>query len=110
MSLQNTIPNSGTQVEGYAVVASLFHDEAQAERAMQELREAGFSGSQIGVACSDPEQEKTIAAEADGRTTTAEIEKPLGGHRSLLERLKHFFTGADSVTAFGTTCMARCCG
>ena len=94
MTSEKTVAISGNQVEAHGVVAGLFRNEAQAERAMQELKAAGFSGSQIGVACSDPRQEKAIAAQAEGRTTygsTEEFSRP--GHRSLLERLKDFFTG-----------------
>ena len=94
MTSEKTVAISGNQVEAHGVVAGLFRNEAQAERAMQELKAAGFSGSQIGVACSDPRQEKAIAAQAEGRRTygsTEEFSRP--GHRSLLERLKDFFTG-----------------
>jgi hypothetical protein len=63
---------------------------------MHELKAAGFSGSQIGVACSDSDQEKPIASEAEGLTTSAAVEMPSTRHRGLLERLKDFFTGSDS--------------
>jgi uncharacterized protein (TIGR02271 family) len=47
------MPNKAMQDSSGAImgsVAGLFHDESQAEDALHELREAGFSGTEIGVA------------------------------------------------------------
>jgi Heat induced stress protein YflT len=96
MSSEPYIRRYGNEREESAVVTGLFRSEAQAERAMHELKAAGFSGSQIGVACSDSDQEKTIAWEADGLTTSTAVEMSSTRHRSLLERLNDFFTGSDS--------------
>jgi uncharacterized protein (TIGR02271 family) len=46
-----------TQTRG--AVAGLFQDEERAEKAIQELKQAGFSGSDIGVATQNRESSKT---------------------------------------------------
>jgi uncharacterized protein (TIGR02271 family) len=47
------MPNKATQDSSGAImgsIAGLFHDESRAEDALDELRKAGFSGTEIGVA------------------------------------------------------------
>jgi hypothetical protein len=54
---------------GRSTVAGLFHDRGRAQQAIEELRAAGFSGDQIGVALRDRTQEGRLAEETGTRPT-----------------------------------------
>lgn len=93
MVLENPNPDLTTPgMEEHGTVAGLFRDDAQAEKAIQELKEAGFSGNQIGVACFDAGREKVIAAEA-ASPSDFESTRVTRSERGLLQRIKDFFAG-----------------
>jgi uncharacterized protein (TIGR02271 family) len=103
MSKKNT-----TDSTTKATVVGLFHNQADAERAIQRLKEEGFSESQIGVAIKDPEQQKDLiegtgTQAAEGATTGAIGGGVLGGVIGLLAGVGALaIPGVGPIIAGGT--------
>jgi len=74
------VTNAGTNTvtrdrSGRKVVAAVFHNRPQAERAIDALRAAGFTGQQVGVAMRD----RTESGELIKDTGTSAIEGAVSG-------------------------------
>ena len=84
----NPIDNTQT-TQGASTVVGLFRDEAQAERAIRDLKAAGFSDKQIGVIMQDQEAQRRLATDTgtkagEGAATGAVSGGVLGGIVGLL--------------------------
>lgn len=103
MSKKNT-----TESTTSATVVGLFHNQADAERAIQRLKEEGFSESQIGVAIKDREQQKDLiegtgTQAAEGAATGAIGGGVLGGVVGLLAGVGALaIPGVGPIIAGGT--------
>jgi hypothetical protein len=86
----------------------LFHNQADAERAIQQLKQEGFSESQIGVAIKDPHQQKDLiegtgTQAAEGAATGAIGGGVLGGVIGLLAGVGALaIPGVGPIIAGGT--------
>jgi hypothetical protein len=74
---------------GSGTMVGLFHNQADAERAIQRLKQEGFSDNQIGVAIKDRQQQRELIEDtgteaAEGATTGAIGGGVLGGVIGLL--------------------------
>jgi uncharacterized protein (TIGR02271 family) len=91
-----------------ATVVGLFHNQADAERAIQRLKEEGFSENQIGVAIKDREQQKELiegtgTQAAEGAATGAIGGGVLGGVIGLLAGVGALaIPGVGPIIAGGT--------
>jgi uncharacterized protein (TIGR02271 family) len=76
-------------VGGSGTVVGLFRDVSQAERAVRDLKDAGFSDAQIGVVMQDREQQRRVAEDTgtkagEGATAGAVSGGVVGGALGLL--------------------------
>src|SRR3954454_7652380 len=91
-----------------ATVVGLFHNQADAERAIHNLKERGFSENQIGVAIKDRQQQKDLiegtgTQAAEGATTGAIGGGVLGGVIGLLAGVGALaIPGVGPIIAGGT--------
>src|SRR3954463_10207359 len=91
-----------------ATVVGLFHNQADAERAIHNLKERGFSENQIGVAIKDRQQQKDLiegtgTQAAEGATTGAIGGGVLGGGIGLLAGVGALaIPGVGPIIAGGT--------
>jgi hypothetical protein len=70
--------NLESTTEG-ATVVGLFHNQADAERAIQRLKQAGFSDDQIGVAIRDPERQQDLIEGTGTQATEGAATGAIGG-------------------------------
>ena len=102
MTKRNTTESTG------ATVVGLFHNQADAERAVRRLKEEGFSESQIGVAIKDRHRQDDLMEEtgteaAEGATTGALGGGVLGGVIGLLTGVGALaIPGVGPIIAGGT--------
>jgi Heat induced stress protein YflT len=80
---------TGQDTSGSGIVAGLFRDQTDAERAIRRLKDEGFSESQIGVAIRDRQQQQDLVEgtgtqAAEGAATGAISGGVLGGVVGLL--------------------------
>ncbi len=93
---------------GSGTVVGLFHNQADAERAIQRLKEEGFSDNQIGVAIKDRQQQQELiegtgTQAAEGATTGAIGGGVLGGVIGLLAGVGALaIPGVGPIIAGGT--------
>jgi len=62
-----------------AAVVGLFHDNAQAERAIRDLKTAGFSDQQIGVIMQDKEEQRRLATNTGTKMEETAAAGAVGG-------------------------------
>jgi uncharacterized protein (TIGR02271 family) len=88
---------------GTGTVAAYFSSETQAEDAVQDLKTAGFSNNQIGLALASSRGASDSSTVSTASTSTTARTQPAGGVSShahakaegAWERFKEFFTGGD---------------
>jgi hypothetical protein len=106
-SLMSTRTNTESTTQRGTVVG-LFHNQADAERGIQRLKQAGFSESQIGVALRDRERQQELVEgtgtqAAEGATTGAIGGGVLGGVIGLLAGVGAIaIPGVGPIIAGGT--------
>ncbi len=94
--------------ETTGTVVGLFHNQADAERAIQRLKQAGFSDNQIGVAIKDRERQQELIEDtgtqaAEGAATGAIGGGVLGGVIGLLAGVGALaIPGVGPIIAGGT--------
>jgi len=87
------------------LVAAFFNNTNDAENAIQELRDHGFTSSQIGTSL-ESENDISRFSEAGGMEPVAgEREHHYEGHRSFWQKMKDFFSGESDD--FGTRAEER---
>jgi hypothetical protein len=84
---------------GRATIAGLFHDRADAERAIHELKDLGFSGSDIGVVLRDRTAQGQLAEETGTKAAEGAPTGALGG--GLLGGVVGFLVGAGALALPG---------
>ena len=62
-------------------VVGLFHNQADAERAIERLKEYGFSEDQIGVALRDRERQQQLADDTGTQAAEGAAAGAVGGQR-----------------------------
>jgi hypothetical protein len=82
---------------GRSTVAAIFHDRIQAERAIDALRAAGFTGDQIGVALRDRTEQGTLVEDTGTSAVEGAVSGALGG--GLLGGVAGFLVGLVSALA-----------
>jgi len=76
-------------------VAAVFKDRTQAERAIDALRAAGFTGSQVGVAMRDRDQAGTLVEDTGAHPIEGAVSGAVGG--GLLGGAAGFLVGLISA-------------
>jgi hypothetical protein len=84
-------------LEGRSVVAAIFNDRTQAERAIDALRSAGFTGDQIGVAMRDRTEQGELIEDTGSSAVEGAVSGALGG--GLLGGVAGFLVGLVSALA-----------
>jgi hypothetical protein len=87
----------GRDMTGRSTVAAVFSDRTQAERAIDALRSAGFTGDQIGVAMRDRTEQGELIEETDSSAVEGAVSGALGG--GLLGGVAGFLVGLVSALA-----------
>jgi hypothetical protein len=97
------VPGSGQRrardLTGRSTVAGLFQDRPAAEQAVNDLRAAGFSGEQIGVAMRDRTEQGRLAEGTGTRVAEGAATGATGG--GLLGGLAGFLVGIGAVAIPG---------
>jgi uncharacterized protein (TIGR02271 family) len=75
--IMNPFTNPESQRTG--TVVGLFRDTAQAERAIRDLKAAGFSDQQIGVVMQDRSEERRLAADTGTKAGEGAVAGAVGG-------------------------------
>jgi hypothetical protein len=87
-----TQPTAGARdLSGRTTVAAIFHDRAQAEKAIHALREAGFGGDQIGAALRDRTEHGELMDDGVENAVEGAVGGALGG--GLLGGVAGFLVG-----------------
>jgi uncharacterized protein (TIGR02271 family) len=89
MALRDSNLNTETGQTERGVVAGLFRDDNRLQQAISDLKSAGFSDNQIGIARSE-----TMGASQDSEVGTASS-AVRGESRSMWDKIKSAFTGHD---------------
>src|SRR5215207_10208661 len=74
----NPIDNPQT-TRGASTVVGLFRDNTQAERAIRDLKTAGFSDRQIGVIMQDRDEQRRLAADTGTKVEETAAAGAVGG-------------------------------
>lgn len=88
-------PESTRDMTGRSTVAAVFRERSAAERAIDELRAAGFAGDQIGVALRDRDETGRLADDTGTSAVEGAVGGALGG--GLLGGLAGFLVGLISA-------------
>lgn len=91
MALRDSNLNTESGQTERGVVAGLFRDDNRLEQAIRELKSAGFSDNQIGVARSE-----TTGTAGEARATSGS-EVVRGESRGMWDKIKSAFTGHDDT-------------
>jgi hypothetical protein len=94
-----TEPIYSPQLTRRHTVAGLFPDRTSAEQAINELKAAGFTGNQIGVAMRDRTAQGELIAETDVQAAASAVTGAVGG--GLLGGLAGFLIGIGAVAIPG---------
>ena len=90
-------PEGMRDMAGRSTVAAIFHDRTQAERAIDALRAAGFSGDQIGVALRDRHETGQLVEDTGTNAVEGAVSGALGG--GLLGGVAGFLVGLIAALA-----------
>jgi hypothetical protein len=99
MTMDENLNPSGSMrdLAGRSTVAAIFADRNQAERAIDGLRTAGFSGEQIGVALRDRHETGELVEDTGTNAVEGAVSGALGG--GLLGGVAGFLVGLISALA-----------
>jgi hypothetical protein len=97
MQPQPEQPERMRDLAGRSTVAAVFRDRHQAERAIDDLRAAGFTGDQIGVALRDRTEQGELIEETGTNAVEGAVSGALGG--GLLGGVAGFLVGLVSALA-----------
>ena len=98
----NTTSGTGSSVRnlaGRTTIAGLFHERADAERAITDLKDAGFSPDQIGVAMRDRTAQGELVEETGTKAAQGATSGALGG--GLLGGVVGFLVGIGALAIPG---------
>ncbi len=96
MAMTNDRSNSAVRdYTDRAVVAAVFTDRSQAERAIDALRAAGFSGKQVGVAMRNRSEAGELIKDTGSSTVEGAVSGAVGG--GLLGGMAGFLVGLVSA-------------
>src|SRR5438067_4654693 len=98
----NVSRSEGSQprdMTGRTTIAGLFPDRMSAERAILDLKDAGFSGSQIGVAMRDRTEQGKVVEQTGTQAAEGAVTGAVGG--GLLGGLVGFLVGVGALAIPG---------
>jgi len=77
----NTSPTnvSPRNMTGRETIAALFQDRAAAERAISDLKDAGFTGSEIGIAMRDRDAQGELVSDTGTQAAETGLKGAIGG-------------------------------
>jgi hypothetical protein len=90
-------PEGTRDMMGRSTVAAIFPERTQAERAIDDLRAAGFAGDQIGVALRDRRETGELVEDTGTNAVEGAVSGALGG--GLLGGVAGFLVGLISALA-----------
>ena len=89
----------GNYYQGRSTVAAIFEDHRDAERAINALKDAGFSGDQIGVALRDRNAQGRLVEDTGTHVAEGAVSGAVGG--GLLGGLVGFLVGIGALAIPG---------
>ncbi|MGH2523177.1 MAG: general stress protein, partial [Anaerolineales bacterium] len=97
METPSTAYSSTRDLTGRSTVVAIFDDRYAAERAINDLRAAGFTGDQIGVAMRDRKETGELVEDTGARAAEGALSGALGG--GLLGGVAGFLVGLVTALA-----------
>src|SRR5689334_19825235 len=92
-------PTHVRDLTGRRTIAGLFRDRADAERAIGELKDAGFTGDQIGVAMRDRNEQGALVDQTGTHVAAGAVSGVVGG--GILGGVVGFLVGIGALAIPG---------